>query len=72
MDRDSERGGAQCFAEISPGRRPADGRDEREVGRVEHGGHERAAHPARRARDAHGHLPSCVHAYASNPPLVGR
>jgi hypothetical protein len=53
MDRDSERGAAQCLAEISPGRGPADRGDELEIGRVEDGGDERPPGPPRGARDAH-------------------
>jgi hypothetical protein len=52
---------AERFPEIATRGRSADGRDEVEVGRVEHGGHERAACPARRARNAHAQLPSSLH-----------
>jgi hypothetical protein len=54
VDRNSERGATQRLAEISPGRGPADGGDELEIGRPEDGGDERPPGPARGARDPHG------------------
>ena len=54
VDANAQRLAPERLPEILAGRRAADGGDELEIGRVHHGGDQRAPGPARRACDADG------------------